>query len=155
MGVLKLARPDADPGRRRTERRRRGVVVSLRLVDEALGVSAFLSESGEVAQPNFLANCQRWLVLRESRRTRHPGGGTIGVKVLGFEVALLEELDQVENRLVARRTSVRRLRRDSYETVIGVDPDNYAIAISAGSTGRPTQRAEWSDPDEIIEAMAQ
>jgi len=36
------------------------------------------------------------LVLRESRRARHPGGGTIGVKVLGFEVALPEELDQVE-----------------------------------------------------------
>jgi catechol 2,3-dioxygenase-like lactoylglutathione lyase family enzyme len=95
------------------------------------------------------------LVLRESQGARHPGGGTIGVKVLGFEVALLEELDQFEKRLAERHASVRRLRRDSYETVIGADPDNYAIAISASSTGRPTQMAEWSDPDEIIEALAQ
>jgi hypothetical protein len=38
---------------------------------------------------------------------------------------------------------------------MGADPDNYAIAISASSTGRPTQMAEWSDPDEILEAIAQ
>jgi catechol 2,3-dioxygenase-like lactoylglutathione lyase family enzyme len=38
------------------------------------------------------------LVLRESRGARHSGGGTIGVKVLGFEVALPEELDQVEKK---------------------------------------------------------
>ena len=95
------------------------------------------------------------LVLRKSRGARHPGGGTIGVKMLGFEMALLEELDQVEKRLAERHANVRRLRRDSYETVIGADPDNYAIAISASSTGRPTQMAEWSDPGEIIEAIAQ
>jgi hypothetical protein len=89
-----------------------------------------------------------------SRRARHPRGGTIGVKVLGFEVALPEELDQVEKRLAERHANVRRLRRDSYETVIGADPDNYVIAISAGSTGRLTQMAGWSDPGEINEAIA-
>jgi catechol 2,3-dioxygenase-like lactoylglutathione lyase family enzyme len=95
------------------------------------------------------------LVLRESQGARRPGGGTIGVKVLGFEVALPEELDQIEKRLGERSANVRRLRRDSYETVIGADPDNYAISISASSTGRPSQMAEWLDPDEIIEAIAQ
>ena len=95
------------------------------------------------------------LVLRESQGARRPGGGTIGVKVLGFEVALPEELDQIEKRLGERSANVRRLRRDSYEVIIGADPDHYAIAISASSTGRPTQMAEWSDPDEIIEAIAQ
>jgi hypothetical protein len=75
--------------------------------------------------------------------------------VLGFEVALPEELDQVEKRLAERHANVRRLRRDSYETVIGADPDNYVIAISAGSTGRLTQMAGWSDPGEINEAIAQ
>jgi hypothetical protein len=66
-----------------------------------------------------------------------------------------EKLHQVEEKLAERHANVRRLRRDSYEAVIGADPDNYAIAISASSTGRPAQMAEWSDPDEIIEAIAQ
>jgi hypothetical protein len=90
-----------------------------------------------------------------SRRSRHPGGGTIGVLVLGFEVAQPEERDHVEKRLAQRHANVRRLRRDSYETVVGADPDNYAIAISAGSTGRLTQMVESSVPGEIIEAIAQ
>jgi catechol-2,3-dioxygenase len=95
------------------------------------------------------------LVLRESQGGRRPGGGSIGVKVIGFEVALPEELDQIEKRLAERSANVRRLQRDSYETVIGADPDNYAISISASSTGRPSQMAEWSAPDEIIKAIAQ
>jgi hypothetical protein len=90
-----------------------------------------------------------------SRRARHPGEGTIGVKVFGFEVAEPEERNQVEKRLAQRHANVRCLRRDSYETVIAADPNNYVIAISAGSTGRLTQMAEWSDHGEIIEAMAQ
>jgi hypothetical protein len=57
-----------------------------------------------------------------SRRARHPGGRhNRGIKLLGFEVALPEELDQVEKRLAERHASVRRLQRDSYETVIGAD----------------------------------
>ena len=94
------------------------------------------------------------LVLREFQRAKHPGGGSIGIKVLGFEVASPEELGQVQERLVERDAYDKRIRRDLSETVLGVDPDRNTIAVTAGLTGAPPQMAEWTDPDEIIEAIA-
>ncbi len=94
------------------------------------------------------------LVLRENERAIHPGGGNVGIKILGLEVASPEELEIVEKRLVERGAYVRDLRRDSARTVFGVDPDRNAIGITAGLAGHPPRMAEWSDPDEIIEAIA-
>jgi catechol-2,3-dioxygenase len=94
------------------------------------------------------------LVLRENDRAVHPGGGNVGIKILGFEVASPEELEIVEKRLVERGAYVRDLRRDSARTVFGVDPDRNTIGITAGLAGHPPRMAEWSDPDEIIEAIA-
>src|SRR5580693_1855829 len=39
------------------------------------------------------------LVLRGNPRAAHPGRGTIGARVIGFEVASAEELRQIEERL--------------------------------------------------------
>jgi hypothetical protein len=94
-------------------------------------------------------------VLRENERAVHPGGGNAGIKVLGFEVASPTELELVEKRLVERGAYVSDLRRDSARTVFGVDPDRNAIGITAGLAGHPPRMEEWSDPDEIIEAIAQ
>jgi catechol 2,3-dioxygenase-like lactoylglutathione lyase family enzyme len=101
------------------------------------------------------ANRSQAPVLRDNRRAAHPGGGNVGINDIGFEVASPEEVVLVEKRLAERDACVRRLRRDSSETVFGVDPDRNAIAFTAGLTGGPTQMAEWSDPDEILEAIAQ
>ena len=101
------------------------------------------------------ANRSQALVLRENNRAVHPGGGNVGIKILGFEVASPEELEIVEKRLVERGAYVRDLRRDSARTVFGVDPDRNAIGITAGLAGHPPQMAEWANPDEIIEAIAQ
>ena len=65
-----------------------------------------------------------------------------------------EELEIVEKRLVERGAYVRDLRRDSAWTVFGLDPDRNTIGITAGFAGHPPRMAEWSDPDEIIEAIA-
>jgi catechol-2,3-dioxygenase len=94
------------------------------------------------------------LVLRGNPRAAHPGRGTIGARVIGFEVASAEELRQIEERLKERHAYVSRIRRSSSETIFGADPDHFAIAISAGLGGEPIQTAEWSNPDEVIEAIA-
>ena len=75
------------------------------------------------------------LILRESpnRSARQPGRGSIGVRVLGFEVASVEELDQVHGRLTDRHAYVGRRQHDT----------------------RPTQIADWTYLDEMIEAIAQ
>ena len=116
----------------------------------------FVAQRHEVAVLQISqAHRSQALVLREVQRARHPGGGYMGIKVLGFEVASPEELGQVQERLVERGAYVRDLRRDSARTVFGVDPDRNTIGITAGLAGHPPQMAEWTDPDEIIEAIAQ
>lgn len=94
------------------------------------------------------------LVLREDRHALHPGRGSAGVKVFGFEVASPEELSEVKERLGERHANVRRLRTDLAETVLSNDPDNNVIGVTASLTGRPTQISEWSDPYEIVEELA-
>jgi catechol-2,3-dioxygenase len=95
------------------------------------------------------------LALRGNPRAVHPGGGTIGAKVVGFEVATRKDLQQIEERLTERNAYVSRIRRDLSETVIGTDPNDFAIVVSAGRRGQPIQMAEWNNPDEVIEAIAQ
>jgi hypothetical protein len=94
------------------------------------------------------------LVLRGNPRAAHPGRGTIGARVIGFEVAFTVELRQIEERLKERHAYVSRIRRSSSEKILSADPDHFAIAISAGLGGEPIQTAEWLNPDEVIEAIA-
>jgi catechol-2,3-dioxygenase len=95
------------------------------------------------------------LVLRGNPRAVHPGRGTIGAKVIGFEAESREELQQIEERLIERHAYISRIRRDLSETVMGTDPDHVAIVVSASLVRQPIQVAEWSNPDEVIEAIAQ
>ena len=49
---------------------------------------------------------------------------------MGFEVASVEELDQVHNRLTEHHAFLGRRRSDTWEFIIGVDPDQCEMSLS-------------------------
>ena len=89
------------------------------------------------------------------RRATHPGRGSIGIRVLGFEVASVEELDQVQKRLTEHHAFVGRRRNRNVGVIIGIDPDQCELVVVAGLSGHPVQLEDWSDLDDIVEAIAQ
>ncbi len=86
------------------------------------------------------------LVLREvqSRYPTHPGAGSIGLRLLSLESGSLTELDAIEQKLVARRAFVRRHRTETWDAVLGVDPDRIEVSVSASLTGPAIQTEDWS-----------
>lgn len=97
------------------------------------------------------------LMLRESpnRHARHPGRGSIGIRVIGFETTSIEELDEIQRRLTERNAFVGRRRSKEWEAVIGVDPDQCEVAVSSGVAGHPLQLSHWASLDDMVEAIAQ
>jgi catechol 2,3-dioxygenase-like lactoylglutathione lyase family enzyme len=92
------------------------------------------------------------LVLREvqSRYPTHPGSGSIGLRLLALESGSLAELEAIEQRLVGRQAFVRRHRTETWEAVIGVDPDRIEVSVAASLTGPAIQTEDWSHLDQMI-----
>jgi catechol 2,3-dioxygenase-like lactoylglutathione lyase family enzyme len=95
------------------------------------------------------------LVLREveNRYPTHPGRGSIGIRVLAFEVGSIDELNQIRQKLTDRDAYIGSHRIASYETVLGVDPDKIELAVASGLTGHPIQTSDWCTLDEMIETI--
>jgi catechol-2,3-dioxygenase len=96
------------------------------------------------------------LVLREvGNEALRPGRGTIGPRVLAFEVGSRKELGQIEERLTQRQAVIGHRRTDTWEAVIGVDPDRIQVTVSASMTGAPIHASDWANLDEIIYQIGQ
>ena len=96
------------------------------------------------------------LVLRgvDNRFPTHPGRGSIGIRVLAFEVASVDELEEIRQKLTERNAYIGSHRSAGYETVLGIDPDNIEMAVAAGLTGHPIRTSDWCTLDEMIETIA-
>jgi catechol 2,3-dioxygenase-like lactoylglutathione lyase family enzyme len=94
------------------------------------------------------------VVLREvGPSPLHSGRGTIGPRLLAFEVSSPEELELIEQRLEQRHALLRHQRTETYEAVLGVDPDRIEISVAsslrvprlATRIGRPSTACSQSN----------
>ncbi len=96
------------------------------------------------------------LVLREvGSEAFRPGRGSIGPRVLALAAGSREELGQIEERLRKREALIGHRRSDTWESVIGVDPDRIQITVSSSLTGAPIHASDWASLDEIVYQIGQ
>jgi catechol-2,3-dioxygenase len=114
-----------------------------------------LSQQEEVAALMvYEKNRSQVLVLRELRRTSlHPGGNTVGLRMLSFEAETTGELDAIQQKLADRGAVVWHGQTETYRAIMGVDPDRTEICVAASVTGAPISSADWEHVDDTIYAI--
>jgi len=94
------------------------------------------------------------VVLREvGAGALHAGRGTIGPRLVGFEVASLENLELIEQRLEQRQAPLTHLRRETWEAILGTDPDRVEFVVASSLTGAPISRDDWRNIDSMVFAF--
>jgi catechol-2,3-dioxygenase len=93
-------------------------------------------------------------VLREvGPNAIHPGRGTLGPRIFGFEVGSPQELDLVEERLEQRHAPLTHARRETWEAILGTDPDRIEFVAASSLTGAPISRDDWRNIDSMVFAF--
>jgi len=96
------------------------------------------------------------LVLREvPDRAPHHGRMVIGPRLFALEAGSLDELHIIEERLVARRALLSRGRTETYEAIVGVDPDRIEVSIAASLTGSVIRSEDWHHLDDMVYRIAE
>jgi catechol-2,3-dioxygenase len=99
-------------------------------------------------------NFRQVLVLREvGPSSLHPGRGAIGPRTVGFEVGSPDELQLVQERLEQRNTQLTHTRRETWEAILGTDPDRIEFVAASSLTGTPISRDDWRNIDSMVFAM--
>jgi catechol-2,3-dioxygenase len=94
------------------------------------------------------------VVLREvGANALHAGRGTIGARLVGFEVASLENLELIEQRLKQRDAPFGHFRRETWEAILGTDPDRIEFVVASSLTGAPISRDDWRNIDSMVFAL--
>jgi catechol-2,3-dioxygenase len=94
------------------------------------------------------------VVLREiGANSLHPGRGTIGPRIVGFEVGSPEELELIEQRLEQRQAPLTHTRRETWEAILGTDPDRIEFVAASSLTGAPISREDWRNIDSLVFAF--
>ncbi|MBO0775426.1 MAG: VOC family protein [Actinobacteria bacterium] len=118
-------------------------VFGLRLASRADRIAALMIHEGER---------QQVLLLREAGGPHpvYPGRGGIGLRLLALEAGSPAELDAVEERLQRRQALIGRRRTETWEAVVGIDPDRIEVSVSSGRAGVPIQSEHWAQLDEMV-----
>jgi catechol 2,3-dioxygenase-like lactoylglutathione lyase family enzyme len=97
-------------------------------------------------------NRRQVLVLREvgGPHPIHMGRGSIGQRLLAMEAGSLAELDVIEQRLVERDAFLGRRRTETWQAIVGVDPDRIEFAVSSSQTGAPIRSEDWAHLDDMV-----
>jgi catechol 2,3-dioxygenase-like lactoylglutathione lyase family enzyme len=91
------------------------------------------------------------LVLRElGPQPMRTGRGTIGPRLLGLEAGSPGELDVIEKRLQERKAFAGRRRTETWEAIVGVDPDRIQVSVSSGLRGTPIRSEDWNHLDQMV-----
>jgi catechol-2,3-dioxygenase len=94
------------------------------------------------------------LVLREvGPNALHPGRGSLGPRIFGFEVGSAEELELIEQRLEQRHAPLSHTRRETWEAILGTDPDRIEFVAATSLTGAPISRDDWRNIDSMVFAF--
>ena len=92
------------------------------------------------------------LLLREvpGANPVHMGRGSIGPRLLGLEAGSPAELDVIQQRLTERNAFIGRRQTETWEAIVGIDPDRIEIIVSSSLTGAPIQWEDWTHLDKMI-----
>jgi len=92
------------------------------------------------------------LLLREQggANPMHMGRGSIGLRLLVLEAGSPAELDVIEQRLTERGAFIGRRRTETWEAIVGVDPDRTELSVSSSLTGAPIESAHWEHLDQMV-----
>jgi len=94
------------------------------------------------------------LVLREvGPNALHPGRGALGPRIVGFEVGSPQELELIEQRLEQRSAPLSHPRRETWEAILGTDPDRIDFVAASSLTGAPISREDWRNIDSLVFAF--
>ena len=74
----------------------------------------------------------------------------IGPRLLGLEAGSVAELDVIQQRLTERNAFTGRRKTETWEAIVGVDPDRIEIAVSSSLTGDPIQWQDWAHLDQMV-----
>jgi catechol-2,3-dioxygenase len=120
-------------------------VFDLRVISQADRVTAVLVSEKNRAQV---------LLLRElGRNPYHSGRGSIGFRMLSFEVGSLEELETLEQRLVQRQALVWHGQTGTYRAIMGLDPDRIEVSVASSLAGTAITSEDWQEIDNTIYAI--
>jgi catechol 2,3-dioxygenase-like lactoylglutathione lyase family enzyme len=91
------------------------------------------------------------LILREAgaHHPVHMGRGVIGPRLLALEAGSPAELDLIGQRLADRHALVGRRRTETWEAVVGVDPDRIEVSVSSSLDGAPIPSEHWDHIDQM------
>lgn len=118
-------------------------VFGLRLVSQGDRVAALMISGEDRSQVPLLREL--------GPNAYHVGRGNIGPRMLSFDVASLDDLELIAQRLVEREALVRRGRTERYTAIIGVDPDRIEDAASSSNlAGTPIQSDDLKEIDDTI-----
>jgi catechol 2,3-dioxygenase-like lactoylglutathione lyase family enzyme len=94
------------------------------------------------------------VLLREvGPNALHSGRGTIGPRAFGFETSSREEFTLIEQRLEQRNALLMHTRRETWEAILGADPDRIEISVASSLTGAPISREDWRNIDAMAFSM--
>jgi catechol-2,3-dioxygenase len=125
---------------------------SIEFYQDVLGLRPISREDRVAALMIDERSGRQVLVLREldGANPVHMGRGTIGPRVIILEAASPDELDAIEQRLTERNAFIGRRRTDTWEAVVGVDPDRIELSISSSLTGAPIDSTHWEHLDQMV-----
>lgn len=118
-------------------------VFDLRLASRSDRVAALMIDE---------TNRRQVLVLREAGGPNpiHVGRGSIGPRLLALEAGSPGELDVIEHRLAERQALIGRRRTETWQAIVGVDPDRIEVSVSSSLTGAPIQSDDWTNLDQMV-----
>ena len=125
---------------------------SIEFYQDVLGLRPISREDRVAALMIDETSGRQVLVLREldGANPVHMGRGSIGPRVIILEAASPDELDAIEQRLTERNAFIGRRRTDTWEAVVGVDPDRIELSISSSLTGGPIDSTHWEHLDQMV-----
>lgn len=95
---------------------------------------------------------QQVLILRalDGANPVHMGRGSLGPRLLLLEAGTPDELNVIAQRLTERDAFIGRRRTETWEAIVGVDPDRIEVSVSSSLTGDPIQRTDWNHLDQMV-----
>lgn len=125
---------------------------SIEFYQDVFGLRPLAREDRVAALMIDETNRRQVVVLREVAGANpvHMGRGSIGLRLLALEADTPDGLDVIEQRLTERHAFIGRRRTDTWEAIVGVDPDRIEVAVSSSLTGVPIESKDWDHLDQMV-----
>jgi catechol 2,3-dioxygenase-like lactoylglutathione lyase family enzyme len=130
---------------------------SIKFYEDVFGLRLITREDRVAALMIDETGRRQVLVLREVAGTNslHLGRGSIGPRLLALEATTPGELEVIADRLTERGAFIGRRRTQTWEALVGVDPDRIEVSVSASLSGDHIQSTDWDHLDQMVYEIAE